>query len=197
MKYLDRLRYDNNNGNNDMSTGLFCKMHDLKQNNMTDSMRFYFGIDKAIAKLYSSSSYVGTGKKLSTISYGGVIADEVIEDIIQLNTDVYLTIVYEVEAETIDNKKVDKLTLYINGTEYGYTYYGSDSYQLSCEKWNNSDAPFFIGTCPLSYAGNLYYLKGLVYTTRLYTKSLTNEQVKQNYDQTLKYREKILNTEKE
>ena len=35
---------------------------------------------------------------------------------------------------------------------------------------------------------NLYYLKGKVYTTRLYTTSMLPEQVKENMDMTQKYR---------
>ena len=35
----------------------------------------------------------------------------------------------------------------------------------------------------------IYYLKGLVYTARLYTAPLTPEQVKDSYDLSLKYRD--------
>ena len=84
--------------------------------------------------------------------------------------------------------KVDKLAYYINGELVGYTYYGHDSYSNAIAVWNGDDCPFFLGVCPWDRDGNLYYLKGKIYTTRLYTTSMTSEDVKENMDMTQKYR---------
>ena len=55
--------------------------------------------------------------------------------------------------------------------------------------WNNDKCPFFVGACAWRLKGCIYYLKGSVFSTRLYTKSLTPDEVKLNYDMTLKYRD--------
>lgn len=75
----------------------------------------------------------------------------------------------------------------------GYTYYGSDSYDSGLSIWNSDNCPFFVGACAWSGANNIYYLKGLVYATRLYTSDLDSDQVKLNYDMTLKYRDSFKN----
>ena len=71
----------------------------------------------------------------------------------------------------------------------GYTYYGIDSYNEGCAVWNIDNAPFFLGVCPWSENGNLYYLKGNVYCTRLYERALTQEEVTNNVTKTQLYRQ--------
>lgn len=83
----------------------------------------------------------------------------------------------------------DKVELYINGELYGYSYYGSDSYQSALYYWNNDEAPFRIGVCVWDAVENFCYLSGKCYCTRLYTSQLSPEDVEKNYDLTLKYRD--------
>ena len=94
-----------------------------------------------------------------------------------------MTIVYNRTDENLD-----KVEYYINGELVGSTYYGKDSYNLGLDTWNNTSCPFFIGVTPWHQNGNLYFLKGSVYSCRLYTTSMTEEQVKDNMDMTQKYR---------
>ena len=91
------------------------------------------------------------------------------------------------------SKKVDKIEYYINGKLYGYSYFGADTYDMGREFWDEQGVSFFVGVCPWYNTGSLYYLKGTLYAIRLYEKPLNPEQVKLNYDVTLKYRDSFKN----
>ena len=84
---------------------------------------------------------------------------------------------------------VDKIEYFVNGQSLGYTYYGSDGYKAGLDMWNNDNCPFFIGVCPFWKNNNLYYLKGNVYSCRLYKIPLTNQQVLDNCNKTIAYHE--------
>lgn len=71
----------------------------------------------------------------------------------------------------------------------GYTYYGIDSYNDGCKTWNTSNSHFYLGVCPWHGTGNLYYLKGNVYCTRLYERALNSDEVKENVTKTQLYRQ--------
>ena len=154
-------------------------------------MRFGYTDNNTICKFNINSTWKGEGKNMNTISAGDVKVDS--ECGYNENEDFYLTFVYrpyneQQEDKNYDNymkeNKVDKIEYYINGSLFGYTYYGSDSYKNGLNTWNSSDCPFFLGVCPWYDNKNLYYLKGKVYTTRLYTTSMTPEEVKNNIDMT-------------
>ena len=195
---LSRGMYVNESGV--LDAGYFCRTTKLSgAQNFTSSLRFGWTNDKAICKLYGSSSWAGNGYGiLSTDHSGAIFSTELGYDI---NEDVYVTITYirydenqsaEYKEKYFDEymikNKVDKLAYYINGELVGYTYYGYDSYSNAIAVWNGDDCPFFLGVCPWDRDGNLYYLKGKIYTTRLYTTSMTSEEVKENMDMTQKYR---------
>ena len=95
--------------------------------------------------------------------------------------DVYITYVYEV-----GNNGTDKFSYYINGKLYGDIDYDHSAYNIGREYWDKEDCHFFLGVCPIT--GYIYYLRGKVYTTRLYTKPLSSTDVKLNYDVTLNSR---------
>ena len=97
--------------------------------------------------------------------------------------DVYITYVYEV-----GNNGTDKFLYYINGKLYGDVDYNHSAYNLGRGAWDKDDCHFFLGVCPIGKANNLFYLRGKVYSTRLYTKPLSSTDVKLNYDVTLKSR---------
>ena len=78
--------------------------------------------------------------------------------------------------------------MYVNGTYFGYTYESPVAFNYGLESWNNDENLFFVGVTDNNGKGNLYYLKGLVYSVRLYTRPLEEKEVELNYDTNLKYR---------
>ena len=116
------------------------------------------------------------------------------------NINKYITIVYyrynDYKEKTTGNEDIDKfmreikndiLAYYIDGELYGYTGHGIDSYNNGFKTWGGDNVPIFIGVCPWGGSGTnfLYYLKGKVYALRLYTRPLNENEVKENYNQTL------------
>lgn len=194
---LSRLVYDNNLGyTNTKNAGYFCRTKSLTNvEDVTYAMRFGYSDVKTICKFYIRSSWYGEGQNLGITKNGDI---RILGDCgYNKNEDFYLTFVYraynsskqdENYDEYMKKNNVDKIEYYINGELYGYTYNGKDSYAEGLNTWNNDECPFFLGVCPWYAVGNLYYLKGKVYTTRLYTTSMTSEEVKENMDMTQKYR---------
>ena len=159
-------------------------------------MRFGYCDDETICKFSGGSSYSGEGKNLFTTASGE--ARTKVGCGYKENENFYLTFVYRDYIDSEENeyyddemksKKVNKIEYYVNGNLFGYTYYGSDSYDKGCEGWNKDESPFFVGVCPWGQIKNNYFVNGKCYSTRLYTISLTPDQVKLNYDMTLKYRD--------
>lgn len=194
---LSRLRYNNGIATQPCS-GLFCRMPTLESNFMK-ALRFGYATTPTICKFYSSSSWNGTGSVISTNGGGDVYSEDCGYDV---GENFYLTFVYtaydstksaEYQAihydEKMINEGIDKVEYYVNGELFGYTYYGHDSYQFGLETWNMDECPFFLGVSPWYGNGCLYYLKGSVYTCRLYTCSMTADEVSANRDMTERYRE--------
>ena len=182
---LERLRYDN--GSLKESFGLFCKMPTI-YSNFYNAMRFGYAYDNTICRFSWGSLWNGSGKNLETTSQGEIKSENLG---IEIFKDFYLTFVYK----RYNNKReewdesADRIEYYINGILVGYTYYGIDSYNEGCAVWNIDNAPFFLGVCPWSENGNLYYLKGNVYCTRLYERALSQEEVTNNVTKTKLYRQ--------
>ena len=98
---------------------------------------------------------------------------------------------------------MDKIELYYNGKYLGSCDYPHSYYEGGSKAWGGSGAPFYIGYCPFNNTGKdggifckngyEFFLKGLVYSIRLYTSSLSPEEIKLNYDMTLKYRDSFKN----
>ena len=123
---------------------------------------------------------------------------------ININEDFYMTVVYRVfdqnkeNQENYDNfmkeqKNLDRIEYYLNGELKGFTYYSKEPFKHGLDYWNNDSFDFFIGMMGAKAKANLYFLKGLNYSTRLYQIPLTSNQVKLNYDLTLKYRDSFKN----
>lgn len=101
------------------------------------------------------------------------------------------------------NGSTDKLYAYINGEIVGSISYPKIDFEEGRKSWDLEDCPFYLGYCPYTVNynnsgifcanGNEFYIKGDVFSTRLYTTSLSTEQVKQNYNLTLKYRDSFKN----
>ena len=186
--YANLERLDYNNGSNKNGQGMFCKMPTLAYGN-TFAMRFGT-TEGRIGKFYGNSSWTGRGENLSTTRTGDVFVDDYGYNI---NEDFYLTFVYRrYDANNPQWDEVaDKIEYYINGNLYGYTYYGIDSYDEGSKTWNDNNSHFYLGVCPWWNNGNLYYLKGNVYCTRLYERDLTSDEIQKNVSSTQIYRKTL------
>lgn len=182
---LEQLKY--NNGSGYSGLGLFCKIPSL-QSKPELAMRFGDTEYHTICKFYNTSSWQGNGSVLYTTK-GGEISSR--ECGYNANEDFYLTFIYKKYNESNPewDEKADKIEYYINGDLYGYTYHGIDSYNNGCDIWNNEQAHFYLGVSPWYRNGNLYYLKGNVYCTRLYERALSSDEVKENVTKTQMYRQ--------
>lgn len=185
---LDRILYYNKSGK--IGSGLFCKLSSLEKD-VTQAMRFGYAEGGTICKLNGNSTWQGYGEKIKTSSAICTIDENNCG--YEQNKDFYLTIVYRRYDENNPQwaEKADKFEYYIDGKLYGYTYYGIDSYNFGCKSWNTDNSHFYLGVCPWHVSGNLYYLKGNVYCSRLYERALSSEEVKKNVKQTELYRQAI------
>ena len=190
---LERLRY--NNGNYPTKNmGIFSKMPSLNSP-VRLSMRFMWASDDQICR-FSDNSEIKYENEFFRSDQGGCIYTKKGLGYKE-NEDFYLTIVYTIYDENIQDEnyddymkenKVDKLEYFVNGNLLGKTYYGHKGYVSGLKVWNNNNSNFFIGVCPAWEDGNLYYLKGNVYCTRLYEKALSSDEVKENVTKTQLYR---------
>lgn len=200
---LERLRYDNGSGYR--CSALFCRMPSL-DSDFDRAMKF--GLlqwwpdredELGIGRFSNVSSFAGVGKNLSTTNNGGILVKEYGY---KENENVYITFVYtvydankseEYKKSHYDEKMIkenlDKVEYFVNGKSLGYTYYGKEGYKSGLNMWNHDNCPFFVGVCPFWKNNNLYYLKGNVYSCRLYNKSLTSQQVLDNCNKTMAYHE--------
>ena len=171
------------------ANSLFCRMKSLGDSYVS-AMRF--GL--ASCKLVGTSTMIndGIGVNMHMSNEGTFRCDIDINDLI--NKDIYLTYVYvpydkdNPRDDFVKENKVDRFEYYINGELYGYAYFSNNDYEKALGNWNSDDCPFFLGVCPWYKNGLLYYLKGKVYATRLYELPMTEKQVNDNYNMTLKYR---------
>lgn len=111
-----------------------------------------------------------------------------------LNEDFYMTVTYtrwdDKEAdEKMQENSYDKFSYYYNGELLDYCYNDKNNYEEGLKTWDGKENSFFVGVCPYQQNTKNYYLNGDVYATRLYTVPLSSEEVKLNYDMTLKYRD--------
>ena len=114
---------------------------------------------------------------------------------IEENKDIFLSVVYEI----LESGDMDEICLYYNGLIRGTCGYPKNLYVDNLDKLNSDSIPFYVGYCPFGLReildgvyckdGVEYFLKGQVYSIRLYSSSLNSEEVKLNYDMTLKYRD--------
>ena len=204
---LERGPYPINVGNNkNEAVGLFSRTTGLSAD-MDHWMRFLLNSNGAIADFCNShlkNQYEGEGVNFKYGGYGGDIYFINPEDINKfLGDEIYFTCVYNVFKENCEDDenydefmksdKVDRIDFYFDGVRYGYTYHDSNAFKEGLEKWNNDESDFFIGMTAVGNTSSLYYLKGNLYSIRLYESPLNQDEVKLNYDMTLKYRSSFLN----
>lgn len=195
---LSRLKYYNNTDKNYACSSFFCRIPTLNSE-FRYSMRFGAASDAAngttVCRVARYTEWSGKGYNMETGSNSNIMTGD--DFGYKENEDFYLTFIYRCYDSSKENScydeymkqnNLDKIEYYINGEIFGYTYFGKEGYKDGLSIWNNDNCPFFLGVCPWNANGNLYYLKGKVYTTRLYTTSMTPEEVKNNMDMTQKYR---------
>ena len=180
---LNRLSYKTEGGDGISRGGFFCRISSLKED-VTKGLRFGLDVgDYVCVKFGPNSSESKDGLNFDGRN-GGVICKDT--NLIELDEDVYLTVVYQIGEDGND-----KVIFYNNKIMLGYGWYDHNLYKVGCGFWNDDECPMFLGVCPLGGKNNLFYLKGDVYTVRLYNRALSEGEVIQNYDKTLLYREKI------
>ncbi len=195
---LERIKYLNERDENYKCSALFCRIPTLNSN-FFYSLRFGASDDASqgttICRVSRRSNWSGSGYNMRTENGNILTSDDFGYEV---GEDFYLTFVYRVYNpekedsnydEYMKENRVDKIEYYINGNLFGYTYYESAGYQDGLSIWNNNDCPFFLGVCPWNADGNLYYLKGNVYCTRLYERALGQEEVINNVTKTQLYRQ--------
>ena len=200
---LSRLAYDNGDTRSVVKgkkkSGFFWR--GTLGGSVTETLRFFDENqeDGAIGKFYGKATKTYEGDVLKS-DEAGLISFISDKHSYGINEDFYETCVYipyysekpdEYQKKYYDeymiNNGMDRFEYYINGKLIGKCYYDHDSYQNGLKQWNKPECPFRLGCCPVSYVDCFYYLKGKVYSTRLYEQPMTSEEVKDNYDMTLKY----------
>ena len=83
---------------------------------------------------------------------------------------------------------MDKVLVFVNSQLLYYGYFAHADLLSGIEYWGSSTAKFYVGTSNFHADRNIYYQKGYCYATRLYTRTLTTDEVSANYDMTLRYR---------
>lgn len=195
--YANLRELEKNNGTEGAEAlGLFSKIKDLTKNTtVTNAMRFgYLYTDSeskekgVIAKFYGKSNGKIIGDGLVYDQYGGF---HVLNGLgYNANEDFYLTFVYRRTASVPKN---DTVEYYINGNLIGKCEQDKESFEKGRNIWDNDECPFYIGAVPWYKDGNIYYLNGNVYSVRLYQKALTEQEVKDNMNATVKYRKSFIN----
>ena len=195
--YANLRELEKNNGTEGAEAlGLFSKIKDLTTNTkVTNAMRFgYLYTDSeskekgVIAKFYGKSNGKIIGDGLVYDQYGGF---HVLNGLgYNANEDFYLTFVYRRTASVPKN---DTVEYYINGNLIGKCEQDKESFEKGRNIWDNDECPFYIGAVPWYKDGNIYYLNGNVYSVRLYQKALTEQEVKDNMNATVKYRKSFIN----
>ena len=158
-------------------------------------MRLCYGASNFVGDFCDSSAWTGNGYNFKN-NGGGDIVYTGEGNLINSEIDFYLTVVYkrsfnenDEDYQFVTTNGLDKIIFYMNGNYLGYTYYAKSSFNIGLSYWNNDNCPFQIGRTPINTRLNYFYFKGNIYTTRLYTKTFTEKNVKDSYDMTLKYRD--------
>ncbi len=179
--------------------GYFCKADSLYSGDWR-AMRFGLMDSLWIGDFSNIVAWSGVGEMLSTYADGDIRVASW-DDLGYIEGDeFYMTVIYRVNNGGIvpglgvsGEENLDVVEYYLNGSLKGYTYYSHDAYMKGSEYWDSDGCEFFIGAVYFGQTGAIYNFKGDCYTTRLYYNSLTPEQIKLNYELTLKYRDSFKN----
>lgn len=174
--------YYNNKVVNSSYTGIFCYWNGVEQN----QAQFRFGIQnqkyiKWNAGFYNTTSDYSENGAAWNIWYP-------IDNLI--NQDIYYTIT--LDANNIvkkDQKEYYKGTLYIDGNKKYEGLYDKRKWDYFASKVLNQLNYFCIGRSSMSNDGMWHYSKLNTYTLRLYNRALSEEEIKENNNLSVKYHE--------
>lgn len=192
---LDRLYTVDSDGNNGL--GLFSRIEDLFTTDVTHSMRFgYFKTPSVDENRGMICKFYNQAKRTPSTSEYGIFTDN--DGSIHATNglgynegeDFYLTFVYR-RADEIGEEN-DRVEYYVNGNLIGSAAYPANCFDEGREFWDNDNCSFFVGCSPWAKNGNVFYIKGNVYSVRLYYKTLTEKEVRNNMQATIKYRNSFL-----
>ncbi len=192
-----------------MCGGIFCRMPSLSSP-FLNSVRFGFltdtGIfDKNLAYFAIKVCNIGVsfnGYRMKSQA-GWIMKPS--DSIVMIGEDVSISCTYQPFKslsnldilednsikECLEREKITSgclLRMYLNGMPYGWTINTLESFNDGLKTWNKDLGDIFIGVCPWDKDGSLHFLKGKVYSIRLYKSVISSEDVKSNYDFTLQYR---------
>lgn len=106
--------------------------------------------------------------------------------------EIYFTITLDTTKEIEkDGEKYYKAILYLNGEKLYEGNYNKKQWDEYTSTYLERDKYFCIGRSSMTKGGYWHYPKLNVYTSRLYSKALTPEEVKDNYDKSVAYHENI------
>ena len=170
-------------GNSMSYVGLFCKQNPSIPDSVirfviTDPARglgwnILFNIGKRVA--HNSDWYYPVSQNNFLVGW---------EDF-EYNQDVYFVITFD----GVNNIA----TLYKNGNYEQSTVFSEEYWPNALTNLNNSTYQFVLGRSPFGSESGYHYLKGAVYSCRLYNKALTEEEVLENYNATVSYHELLVN----
>ena len=179
--------------------GIFCQTNSLNLINPAVGVRFFFSnsgniLDIDGAKIENSDgenirqdgpSHIAINNYKKFSDYG-----------FDLNEDFYITVTFimsDSEDEEMKDGKFARVEYYINGNQLGYCYFDKVGFTNSAINCFKKNYYFVVGGTVIFDPIDMYYYKGDCYSCRLYATGLTSNQVKLNYDMTLKYRDSFKN----
>lgn len=131
--------------------------------------------------IYGRSPDIQTGIWSGTPSYWNQF--HTIDNL--MNNDNYLTIVFEPESESSVIQRI-----YLNGSLLDEGWFNPEGYKKFNELCGNYKY-IQLGRVNYDYESNWCYAKGICYTSRIYNRALTDEEVLDNYTTTTTYRSLI------
>ena len=114
-----------------------------------------------------------------------------------LNKDIYITITIDNKEQEENNEHITQsVYIYENGKRTEYIgWYRKDMYEKFIEAVNKLNY-LELGRCTCAHPSNWCYFKGLCYSTRIYNKALSSDEVQANYDATTKFHKYIIDSKK-
>ena len=108
--------------------------------------------------------------------------------------DLFFTVTFEPAGGSGDGN-LPRQTVYLNGKEIKNGFLGKQYFEEFIKQSGELNY-LEIGRCTWNGNGYWYYQKGLCYTTRIYNKALTEDEVKANFETTKTYHDYITEVNK-
>ena len=175
--------------------GIFCQTNSLNLINPAVGVRFFFSNSGNILDINGAKIENSNGENLRQqgASHIAINNYKKFSDYgFDLNEDFYITVTFimsDSEDEEMKDGKFARVEYYINGNQLGYCYFDKVGFTNSAINCFKKNYYFVVGGTVVFAPIDMYYYKGACYCCRLYATGLTSNQVKLNYDMTLKYRD--------